>query len=140
MNALPSPRPSVQPLRPQRRVPTQSSQQRHRRHIKALALEAVTKLAVNLVVCTVAIGTLAQLLPRISGQQAKLKEVRAEVKAAQWHADRVQEDFNRYFDPRQAEAIIREQTDLIDPKQRTVVFSQPPKVLPGTTSAELPTD
>jgi hypothetical protein len=148
MNALPSPRPPVQPLRPRRRVVGPSSQQRQRQHVKAIALEATTKLMVNGILGAVAIGSLAQLLPKISEQQVKLKEVQTEVKTAQEHTSRAQEDFNRYFDPRQAEVIMREQTDLISPKQRTVVFSQPPKpsataaiaVPNSTTSAQLPGD
>ncbi len=137
MNALPSPRPSGPPQRPRRRVAVQSSQQRQQRQVSAIALEATTKLVVNLVVCGVALGTLAQLLPRVAEQQAKLREVQIEVKTAQESSVRVQEDFNRYFDPRQAEAIMREQTNLISPKQRTVVFSQPAKST-AATSAQLP--
>ena len=145
MNALPSPRPAHQPMRPRRRVAVQSSRQRQQRHVRAIALEATTKLMVNLVICGVALGTLAQLLPKISEQQVKLKEVQTEVKTAQENSVRVQEDFNRYFDPRQAEVTMREQTDLISPKQRTVVFSQPVKptlatAAPSTTSAQLPGD
>ena len=145
MNALPSPRPSTPSMRPRRRVAIQSSQQRQQKQVREITLEATTKLMVNLVIGGVAIGTLAQLLPKISEQQIKLREVQSEVKTAQEHTVRVQEDFNRYFDPRQAEAIMREQTNLISPKQRTVVFSHPVKptlatVAPTTTAAELPGD
>lgn len=134
MNALPSPRPSGQPPRPRRRVAVLSSQQRQQRQVRAIALETATKLTINLMVCGVAVGTLAQLLPKISEQQVKLKEVQAEVKTAQEHNGRVQAAFNRYFDPRQAEAIMREQTDLINAKQRTIVFSQPVKPTAGTSA------
>jgi uncharacterized membrane protein (DUF106 family) len=123
----------------------QSSQRRQQHQVRAIALETTAKLMVNLVVCGVAIGTLAQLLPKISAQQAKLREVQTEVKTAQERTVRIQEDFNRYFDPRQAEAIMREQTHLISPKQRQVVFSPPvkPTLAPppaSTVSAELPLD
>jgi hypothetical protein len=137
MNALPSPRPTSQPPRTRRRVGSQTNQQRQQKQHRVVALETSLKLAVNGVLSSVAIVALTQLVPKISMQQAKLAEVQAELKTTQVRVGRAQEDFNRYFDPRQAQAIMREQSDLIDPKQRTVVFNEPAK--PGATkSAQLP--
>jgi hypothetical protein len=139
MNALPSPRPTSQPPRTRRRVGSQSNQQRQQKQHRVVALETSLKLAVNGVLSAVAIVALIRMAPKISAQQAKLAEVQAEVKTTQVRVGRVSEDFNRYFDPRQAQAIMREQSDMIDPKQRTVVFDEPAKPS-AVKSAQLPNE
>lgn len=129
MNALQTP-PPVRPTRSPRSHP-RTNPSKHRR---AIAAEASVKLAVNLLISGAAITALVQLLPYSIAQQAKLQEVKAEVKTAEGRVGRLKAEFNRYFDPRQAKTIMQEQTNRLEPNQRVVVLEEPEP----TTSAQLP--
>ncbi|MEP0917384.1 hypothetical protein NC981_11170 [Leptolyngbya sp. DQ-M1] len=125
MNALPLPQPpespkprrSRQSARRARPQPVQSAS-RHR----ILAAEAIAKLGVNAVISSAAIAALVQLIPQSISQQTKLKEIQAEVQIAETRVTRLKADFNRYFDPQQATAIVQEQTNRADPNQRLIVL------------------
>jgi hypothetical protein len=133
MNALQTPPPSLQPVRPPRSNP-KLSQQKKRQHQRSLAIESSIKLTVNVVISGVAIAALGQLLPYSVAQHAKLREIRAEVKTTEGRVGRLKAEFHRYFDPRQAQAIMQEQTNRTDPNQRTIVWGEPP----SETAAQLP--
>lgn len=134
MNALPLPQPPESPK--PRRDRARQSARRHRsqtqqtaRSHRILAAEAAAKLGVNAVISTAAIAALVQLIPQSISQQAKLKEIQAEVQIAETRVTQLKADFNRYFDPQQATAIVQEQTNRADPNQRLVVLdgAEPPK-------------
>ncbi|HBL10805.1 MAG TPA: hypothetical protein DD379_05260 [Cyanobacteria bacterium UBA11162] len=124
MNAIQPSRPTRQPLQTRRMVPrTQRRQQRH--SYQGVAVETTAKLAVNLVLCAAAIAGLAQLLPYHLSQQAKLREVRAEVKRTQTRVDHLRQDFGDAFDPAQARRVMQEQSYRVDPTQRHIVWEKP---------------
>lgn len=125
MNALPLPQPPESPKR--RRAPhstrrTRPQQQQAVRSNRTLAAEAIAKLGVNVVISSAAIAALVQLIPQSISQQAKLKEIQSEVQIAETRVTRLKAEFNRYFDPQQATAIVQEQTNRADPNQRLVVL------------------
>jgi len=121
MNAIQPQRPTLQPLEPRRMVPR--TQRRQRRHpYRVVAGEATAKLVVNLVLCAAAITGLVQLLPYHLSQQAKLREVRSEVKRAEERVKNLRSDFSHSFDSGQAQSIMQEQTFLVDPTKRQVVW------------------
>ena len=121
MNAIQPQRPTLQPLEPRRMVPR--TQPRQRRHpYRAVAGETTAKLVVNLVLCAAAIAGLVQLLPYHLSQQAKLREVRSEVKRAEERVKNLRTDFSHSFDSGQAQSIMQEQSYLVDPTKRQVVW------------------
>ncbi|MBD0362477.1 MAG: hypothetical protein ICV55_06830 [Coleofasciculus sp. C3-bin4] len=121
MNAIQPQRPTLQPLEPRRMVPR--TQPRQRRHpYRAVAGETTAKLVVNLVLCAAAITGLVQLLPYHLSQQAKLREVRSEVKRAEERVKNLRTDFSHSFDSGQAQSIMQEQSYLVDPTKRQVVW------------------
>lgn len=123
MNAIQPSRPTRQPLKSRRVVP--QTQRRQRRHsYQAVALETTAKLAVNLVLCAAAIAGLAQLLPYHLSQQAKLGEVRAEVKRTEKRVHNLRQDFSDAFDPTQARRVMQEQSYRVDPNQRQIVWEK----------------
>lgn len=130
MNALQKPLPPVRSTR----SPRSNSYTSHQKHRRAIALETSIKLTVNLVISGAAITALTQLLPYSIAQQAKLQEVRAEVKTTQGRVSHLKSEFNRYFDPRQAKSIMQEETNRTDPNQRVVVLEEPD----SGTAAQLP--
>ncbi|MEQ8998474.1 MAG: hypothetical protein RID53_18410 [Coleofasciculus sp. B1-GNL1-01] len=121
MNAIPTSRPTRQPLPTRRRVPRQ--ERRPRRHsYSVVAGEITVKLVVNLILCTAAIAGLAQLLPYHLSQKAKLQEVRSEVKRTQSRVQKLRNDFGEAFDPAQARRVMQDQSYRVDPNQRQVVW------------------
>lgn len=123
MNAIQPPRPTGQPLEPHRKV--RRTQQPQRRHsYRAVAGETTVKLVVNLVISAAALTGLIQLLPYHLSQQAKLREVRAEVKRTEARVNSLRSDFSRSFDSGQAKSVMQEQSYRVDPNQRQVVWQE----------------
>jgi hypothetical protein len=79
-------------------------------------------LVVNVVLSAAAITGLVQLLPYHLSQQAKLREVRAEVKRSEARVKNLHADFSRANDPGQAMSVMREQSAWVDPTQRQIVW------------------
>ncbi|MFW6359407.1 MAG: hypothetical protein ACOC0N_09390 [Chroococcales cyanobacterium] len=118
MNALQYPfepeetrRPAPRPQRRRRRLP-------HR----AIAAETVAKIAVNGLLSTAAIASLVNLLPYTLSQQAKLQEIRTEVKQTELQVNQLRNNFSRNFDPTQAKLVMQEQSTRIDPSQRRIIW------------------
>ncbi|HEY9703121.1 MAG TPA: hypothetical protein V6C58_11780, partial [Allocoleopsis sp.] len=81
-----------------------------------------TKLAVNIFLSAVALGTIIQLWAYYNSQQSKLGEIKTEVKQTEKRVNRLRSDFNRNFDPQQSQSIMQEQSPLIDPSQRQILW------------------
>lgn len=121
MNAIQPSIPPRQPLEARRMVSRTQRRQRHH-SFRAVAGETTAKLVVNIVLSAAAITGLVQLLPYHLSQQAKLGEVRAEVKRAESRLNNLRTDFSRSFDPGQAKSVMQEQSYRVDPNQRPVVW------------------
>lgn len=122
MNAPQLSRPPLQP-ETQRRVGRRTQHSRRSRPYKALAWETTAKIAVNITLSVAAVTALVQLLPYHFSVQAKLQDIRKEIKQTQSRVARLQSDFNQAFDPESAKAIIQKQTPLVDPTRRQIVFN-----------------
>ena len=120
MNAFQPSRPPLET--PEPRKSRRVRPRRRSRPYKALALETTAKLAVNLTFSAAAIGALVQLLPYHLSVQAKLQEVREETKQTQVRVLRLQNDFNKSFDPQQAKTIMQQESYRVDPLRRPVVL------------------
>jgi hypothetical protein len=105
------------------------TQRRQRRHsYQAVAGETTARLVVNLLLCTAAIAGLVKLLPYHLSQQAKLREVRTEVKRTEERVKGLRADFGRTFDSRQTKSVMQEQSYRVDENQHPVVLQdQTPK-------------
>jgi hypothetical protein len=124
MNALQQPRPPLQPIPKPQGIP------RPRRHLRqrsyqVMALETTAKIGVNLLISAAAISTLTQLLPQHWLQQEKLREIRTNVKLTEERVNKLQSDFSRNFDPRQAKSIMQQQGYRFDPNQRPLLLTNP---------------
>lgn len=92
-----------------------------------MALETTAKLFVNVLLSAAAVTGIVQLLHYQWSQQGRLREIQAEVSSTQERVDRLQKDFNRYFDPQQAKNIMQEQSNRVAVGQRQVILLDKPK-------------
>jgi hypothetical protein len=118
-SATVSPRFPAAPPRMRRR--SQSRTMPHR----AMALESAVKLTLNLGVSAVAIAALVHLIPREFSQQAKLQELQVSSKVSSDRLRMVQDKFQQNFDPARSRAIMAEQTNRVDPREKTIVLQRP---------------
>lgn len=93
-----------------------------RKPYKARALETIAKLAVNVTLSIAAVGALVQLLPYHLSMQAKLREIRSEVKETQARVNGLQNEFKGAFDPQQAKTVMQQQSYRVDPARRQIVL------------------
>ncbi|KAB8314038.1 hypothetical protein SD81_039130 [Tolypothrix campylonemoides VB511288] len=121
MNAFQPSRPPLQPIQ-QRRVTPRPKRRLRQRSYQVMAVETTAKIAVNLVISTAAISALIQLLPEHWSQQDKLRAISIDVKQMEERVYKLQAEFSRSFDPRQAKMIMQEQGYRFDPNQRQIVF------------------
>jgi hypothetical protein len=89
-----------------------------------MAVESMMKVGVNLGVSIVALSTLVHLLPYRSTQTQKLQEVQGEVQRTEMRVGQLQADFGRNFDTNQVKSILQEQTHMVDPSQKAIVFDE----------------
>ncbi len=82
------------------------------------------KVGVNLGVSIVALSTLVHLLPYRTTQTQKLQEVQGEVQRTEMRVGQLQADFGRNFDMSQVKSILQEQTHMVDPSQRAIIFDE----------------
>ncbi|HEY9649957.1 MAG TPA: hypothetical protein V6C95_04790 [Coleofasciculaceae cyanobacterium] len=123
MNAIQPSRPNQQPVETPRRVSRNQRLQR-RYSSQVVAGEMMARLIVNILLSAAAIAGLVQLLPYHLSQQAKLREIRAEVKRTEGRVNNLRSDFSRSFDPGQAKSVMQEQSYRVDPNQRQIVWQE----------------
>ncbi len=123
MNAFQPETPTQQSSTP-RRMALRTQRRQRRYSYQAVLGETTAKLAVNLVLSAAAITGLVQLLPYHLSQQAKLREVRTEVKRSEERLKSLRADFHRSFDPGQAKSVMQEQSYRVDANQHPVFFRE----------------
>jgi hypothetical protein len=121
MNASQPSRPPLQPIQKRRAVPRPKRHLRQRSY-QVMALETTAKIAVNLVISATAVSALVQLVPYHWTQQDRLRDVNNEVKLMEERVESLQREFNRNFDPYQANSIRQQQAYRFNPNQLPVVF------------------
>ncbi len=120
MNATQQSRRTLQAPEPRRHRRTH--QPRRSKPYKAIAIETFAKLAVNVTLSIAAVTALVQLLPYHFSTQAKLREIREEVKQTQARVNGLQNEFKRAFDPQQAKTVMQNNSYLVDPTRINVVL------------------
>lgn len=125
-----SPRPTAGARRPSQKR-SQVKRLRNRRprsketHAKILMVELGLKLAVNVVISGAAIAGLVKLLPYNLSQQSKLQEIQGEVAQTEARVNALQQQFARNFSPSHTEEVIQEQSPMLPPGQRRIVWTEP---------------
>lgn len=124
MNALrpPSQSSSASPIR---RVGDRVRRSSRRSSHQSIAIEATARLGINLVLGIAAISALVKLVPYNMVQEAKLKELQAEVSEVEGRVDRLQAEFNHHFDPKQSISVMQEQSVRMHPNQRKIFWVTP---------------
>jgi len=87
-----------------------------------MALETTVKLTVNVALSALAVSNLMHLLPYSWSQQEKWQEISTEVKHSEGRVNNLRVVFSRYFDPQQAETIMKEQSSRLEPGQRQIFW------------------
>ncbi len=126
MNAIPSSRPPLRPVEPLRRRTSRPRLHSRQHPHQAIATEVSTKLIVNLVLAIAAGTALVKLLPYNLSQREHLRELQTEVATVEERVERLRNDFDRNFDPKQTRSIMQEQSSRIDASQRQVVWQRSP--------------
>ncbi|MGD1936382.1 MAG: hypothetical protein ACFCA4_02330 [Cyanophyceae cyanobacterium] len=94
------------------------------RAVVAQTLELSVKLGVNGILGAAAIIGLVKLVPHTLNRHTGLQQIQAESYAVEARVQNLQQEFRRYFDPREAEAIARQETIRLAPDQRRI-YMQP---------------
>lgn len=89
---------------------------------RVLSIEIAVKLSVYSILSLAAISGLVRLVPHHQKVQARLAEVEQEVQRTEMRVNRLQAEFNTSFDPNQAQRVMQEQSNRIDPRQRPVIW------------------
>jgi hypothetical protein len=124
------PVPSPQPRRRVRKrsspnklqPPIQQRQIHQQTHLLALALESGAKLTINALLLTAFISALVRLTPYAWQQYTKLQGIQQEVDQTEARVADLRVHFSQTFDPKQAKAIMQEQSYLVDPYQKRVIW------------------
>lgn len=124
-------KPSTPPQKPQhsprplRRRSQARVRPRTHRHYRAIALETTAKILTNFTLSGLALAALVQIVPNQRMVYEKWREIEAEVKITEARVKQQQEEFSRYFDPQQAQNIMQENGNRVDPRQRQIVWLHP---------------
>ena len=92
---------------------------------KVIGLETAAKLTVNLVLAVVAISALVTLVPDYQARREKLQRMQAAIRIAERQTSHLRREFSRYFDPRQANSVMREQSGGGAPLKPQIVWVDP---------------
>ncbi|MDJ0530946.1 MAG: hypothetical protein QNJ70_00400 [Xenococcaceae cyanobacterium MO_207.B15] len=84
---------------------------------QGLVTETVLKLFFSFVIGVAGLASLIKLVPYHNTQQAKLKELRAQVKETKVRVFQLREELNRNFDPQQTQSLIEEYSSLTAPNR-----------------------
>ena len=127
-------RPPAQPSprkRATRRSPSKSPRTTLSNPPVELAVETSVKLAVNVLLCGVAVSALTQLLPYLFSGRERLQVLETELARTETRVERLRDKFGVYFDPQQTKTIMQEESNLTDPAQLRVVWIESPEEEPS---------
>jgi len=114
------------PIRKQGRLPrSQRNLHPGRRSERAIAMEVMTKLGVNLILMATAASALMKLLPNTTSRHEKLQELQTEVAHVETRVDLLQANFSRVFDPQQSQSNMQDQSNRLAPGQRQIILIRP---------------
>jgi len=86
------------------------------------ATEACIKLSLNTLLVAAFGSALWHLVPYHQQQRVMLQQAETDVTAAEERVSQLQLNFSQVFDPKQARAVMQDQSYLVDPSQRRVIW------------------
>ncbi len=116
--------PVKSPVKPHRPSVRQNIKQRHQQQLRVLTIEATIKLTVHLVLSIYAISALWQIWPRHRNSRERLSQIQSEVQMTQKRLEHQKSNFNRVFDPQQAQSVMQEHTNQLAPGQKQIIWLQ----------------
>ncbi|MCW6037819.1 hypothetical protein K4A83_16290 [Spirulina subsalsa FACHB-351] len=122
MNALRKPVLPVEPIPQRRVVPLHHRRRSPRRSYGLVVAEMTVKFTVNGILSAAALMALGNLFPYYWAQQARLQELKLEIRETEKEVSQLQSKVNRSFDPSQARTLMKEQSAMLAPNQRRVVL------------------
>ena len=87
-----------------------------------IQVEVTIKLVLSWVLALGAIAALVKLVPYHFSQQAKLREIDAQVEETRGRVNKLREELNRNFDPQQSQNLMEEYSSRLAPHQRIVFW------------------
>lgn len=99
-----------------------TAQDRLQRTHRQIAIETSLKLSVNLAIAGIAISALTHLIPYYLLGREKLSQLETEVEQTQSRVQQLRTQFSYYFDPQQVKTIMQQESNLVDPTQKRIVF------------------
>lgn len=99
-----------------------AAQDRLQRTHRQIAIETSLKLSVNLALAGIAISALTHLIPYYLLGREKLSQLETEVEQTQSRVQQLRTQFSYYFDPQQVKTIMQQESNLVDPTQKRIVF------------------
>ncbi|MBE9137753.1 hypothetical protein IQ254_11210 [Nodosilinea sp. LEGE 07088] len=112
-------------------TPQRTGQRRSRRRVSpwrklarhSAVLEISARLGINGFLILVATASLTRLVPYVQKQADRLETTRQDLAETETANTRLRADFDRYFDPAQAERITQEQTGYQSSSERPIVWT-----------------
>ena len=87
-----------------------------------IQVEVTIKLVLSWVLALGASAALVKLVPYHFSQQAKLREIDAQVEETRQRVNKLREELNRNFDPQQSQNLMEEYSSRLAPHQRIVFW------------------
>ncbi len=103
-----------------------------------ITIESTTKLLTNILISACITSALLKLLPHYQSIQEKLQVIESEIEATTERLNNEKENFSRYFDPSQAQTIMQEQSNRVDPNQIPIIWLENNDVKPNSESNSSP--
>jgi len=114
-----------------------ASQRSRRDRHQAIALESTAKFAVILVLFTGAVSALHRILPYALRQQERLGEIQSELAQIEQKVSRLQQAFQRSFDPYQTRTVMEEETNRLGIGKHQLVWLDPESTADGDRPAQV---
>ena len=89
---------------------------------RALTVEIGLKLILSWAIVLAAIASLFRLLPYHLSQQAKLKELRLQVRETEARVVKLRKQLNHNFDPQKTQSLMEQYSSLTSPNQSRIYW------------------
>jgi hypothetical protein len=102
-----------------------SGKVRRRRHsdpYRGVTVEVSLKLVLSWIIAIAALSSLIKLVPYHLSQQAKLKELRTQIKETDARVSQLREQLHHNFDPQQTRSLMEQYSSLLSPNQSRIYW------------------
>ena len=107
---------------PQQPKPRQSIHRRNLDCYQDIKVEITIKLILSWILAIGALAALFKLVPYHFSQQAKLREINAQVQETEKRVAKLRAELNRNFDPQQSQNLMEEYSPRLAPNQSRIFW------------------